>query len=107
MALMECPECKKEVSSTVHHCTNCGFVINKPKRGITGKLFKGLFILFNAVMIVLSISMVAGVSHVGVEQEGAKAIVGVMGFGTIIFVWILIGLPLGIMNYITRPKAYE
>ena len=107
MALIKCPECGKEVSSTVFKCTNCGFVINKPKRGITGKLFKGLFIVFNGFMILMSASLFFSMANAPALHEGAKASVGAIGFSSIVIIWLIIGLPLGIMNYITRPKAYE
>lgn len=107
MALIKCPECGKEVSSTIFKCTNCGFTISKPRRGITGTIFKVLFVIFNAIMIFLSAIMAYGISNANIQAEGVKATMGMTSFGTIIFVWILIGLPLGIMNYITRPKAYE
>jgi hypothetical protein len=29
MALIECPECKSQVSSTVRHCPHCGFHVQK------------------------------------------------------------------------------
>jgi len=104
MAMVKCPECGKEVSDKSFKCVNCGFVLNKPKRGITGIIFKSLFILFNAIMILWVISVWSlGSSNPEVELGAAKA----MGTGMLIFIWILIGLPLGIMNYITRPKAYE
>ena len=104
MAIIQCPECKSNVSDKAYKCPNCGIMINKPKRGITGLIFKGLFILFNAFMILLLIALwFTGSSDPELQLGAAKA----MGTGMLIFIWILIGLPLGIMNYITRPKAYE
>jgi len=104
MALVECPECKKEVSDSAYKCPNCNYVLNKPKRGVTGMVFKGLFILFNAFMVVWIIAVwSAGATDNSTELGAAKA----MGTGMLIFMWMLFGIPLGIMNYITRPKAYE
>ena len=106
MAMIKCPECGKEVSDKSFKCVNCGFVLNKPKRGITGIIFKSLFILFNAFMILWFIGLFmsgSGDPELAAADTTAKAV----GSGMLIFIWILIGLPLGIMNYITRPKAYE
>lgn len=79
-----------------------GVTINKPKRGITGTFFKALFILFNAFMIFVFISVFY--STAGVENSGAVASVA---SGTLIIIWIFIGLPLALMSYLTRAKAYE
>lgn len=104
MAMIKCPECQKEISDKTYKCQNCGVVINKPKRGITGVIFKSLFILFNAIMILWVISLWSvGSSNPDLELGAAKT----MGTGMIVFIWMLIGLPLGVMNYITRPKAYD
>ncbi len=104
MAMINCPECGKEISDQTYKCPNCGVVIKKPKRGITGVVFKTLFILFNAIMILWVISLLSLSSgDPEVDMGAAKA----MGTGMLLFIWLIIGLPLGIMNYITRPKAYE
>jgi len=106
MGMINCPECEKEVSDKTYKCPNCGIVINKPKRSITGVVFKTLFILFNAIMILCFIGLFmtgSGDPEMADAEIGAKAI----GTGILFFTWILIGLPLGIMNYITRPKAYD
>ena len=104
MAMIKCPECEKEISNKTYKCPNCGVVINKPKRGITGVIFKTIFIIFNAIMILWVISVWSlGINNSELDMGAAKA----MGTGMLIFIWLLIGLPLGIMNYITRPKAYE
>jgi len=104
MAMIKCPECEKDISNKTYKCPNCGVIINKPKRGVTGIIFKSLFIIFNAIMIIWVISLWSmGVSDPEVDMGAAKS----LGTGMLVFIWILIGLPLGIMNYITRPKAYE
>lgn len=102
MALINCPECKKEISDKTFKCPNCGVVINKPKRGVTGILFKTLFILFNTFMIFTFISLFYSTSGI----EDSATVTGV-ATGTLIIIWIIIGLPLALMSYLTRPKAYE
>jgi len=67
MALISCPECKSEVSSTAHKCMKCGHVINKPKRGFFGKTFKWSFIAFNALMLVWLIGGVNAAAHSSVQ----------------------------------------
>lgn len=32
MALIECPECKKEISDTAKTCPNCGYELHKEKK---------------------------------------------------------------------------
>ncbi len=59
MSMIKCPECEKEISDQTYKCPNCGVVIKKPKRGITGIVFKTLFILFNAIMILWVISLLS------------------------------------------------
>ena len=38
MALINCPECNAEVSSSALDCPKCGVSLNKPKRTIFGKI---------------------------------------------------------------------
>lgn len=48
MALINCPECKKEISDSVSTCPHCGFVINekeKPKKKKKGCFTWGLLII--------------------------------------------------------------
>ena len=104
MPIIKCPECNKEVSDKAYKCPSCGVVINKPKRGITGVIFKTLFLVFNAFMIVWFFSLIfIGSGDPELELGAAKA----MGSGMLVFFWLLIGLPLGIMSYITRPKSND
>lgn len=99
MALINCPECGKEVSDTSYKCPNCGFVVNEPKRSITGNIFKFLFIAFNMIMLLIFLSMFMGMPN------DMPALAAIMASGMIIGAWLLIGLPLGVMSYITRAKA--
>ncbi len=104
MALIKCPECSKEVSDKTYKCPNCGFIINKPKRSITGIIFNFLFMAFNTIMLLWIGSVLMLPATSGVEIGGAAT---GMATGMLIFIWILVGLPLALMNYLTRPKAYE
>lgn len=102
MALIKCPECDKEVSDKVHKCVNCGFEINKPKRGPAGILFKYLFMIFNVLMGLTIIAMLI----TGLSQDNVGAAAG-MSMTIILGIWVFFGLPLALMSYLTRPKAYE
>lgn len=102
MALINCPECNKEVSDKTFKCPNCGYTINKPKRGVTGLIFKSLFVIFNAIMILMIISVFFTTSDI----ENSGAVTG-MAVSTLIMTWMFIGIPLALMSYLTRPKAYE
>ena len=100
MALIKCPECGKDVSDTAYQCPNCSYVINEPKRGITGKIFKAIFMIFNSIMILSIIILIFQSSQI--DDSGVTASVSV---ATLIMIWLFIGLPLGIMSYITRAKS--
>ena len=47
MPLINCPECKTEVSQTAYDCPKCGATLKKPTRTIFGKFIKLLFIYEN------------------------------------------------------------
>lgn len=102
MALIKCPECQKEVSDKTYKCPNCGFVLNKPKRNITGQIFHSLFILFNFIMLLIIGFQV----YMAFSIDNYSSIFSVTMI-PIIGIWIFIGLPLALMNYLTGPKAYE
>ena len=91
MSMIKCPECEKEISDQTYKCPNCGVVIKKPKRGITGIVLKTLFILFNAIMILWVISLLSR-GDPEVDMGAVKA----MGTGMLLFIWLIIGVPLGI-----------
>lgn len=104
MSLIKCPECGREVSDTIYRCQNCGFTIRKPKRGITGTIFKFIFIGFNAIMIFMIVNMLIVSTQ---TTDIATPSGGGMAIGMLIFIWIFAGIPLALMNYLTRPKAFE
>lgn len=110
MALVQCPECQEKVSSTAFKCPQCGFQISKPKRSFMGKLFKGIFIVFNALMLIW---LVGGMNAVGqlhqtagssAEQAGVAIGAG-MGMTMILTMWVFGDIILGLFVLLTRPKA--
>ena len=57
MALVECPECKKQVSDTAKVCPSCGYKLDAEKVKKRNKIIKRsiLFILLATIVIGLSI----------------------------------------------------
>lgn len=110
MALINCPECNKEVSGTALKCPSCGFQLRKPKRGFFGTLIKWAFILFNILMIFWWFSYTGQVADT-VQTAGSNAaeagtlIGGTIGVGLIFAIWFFGDFILGIFVFLTRPKA--
>ena len=110
MALVNCPECKTEVSSTAHKCMRCGHVINRPRRSIFGSLVKLAFIGFNLLMLVWLVGGLGAASHhvasAHSDAERAGAAVGTaLGASIIIGIWVAGAIILGLFVLFTRPKA--
>ena len=57
MALVECPECKKQVSDTAKTCPSCGYKLDAEKVKKRNKTIKRsiMFILFASIVVGLSI----------------------------------------------------
>lgn len=51
MALITCPECKKEISDSVDSCPHCGYVINEKK--VKPKKKKGCFTWILVIIVLL------------------------------------------------------
>ncbi|MBD5535635.1 MAG: zinc ribbon domain-containing protein [Lachnospiraceae bacterium] len=64
MALINCPECNKEISNTAKTCPNCGYKINKEKC-----IFR---ILNNTITFILSIilDIVVGIIGISLFNKG-------------------------------------
>jgi RNA polymerase subunit RPABC4/transcription elongation factor Spt4 len=54
MELVNCPECKKEISSSAKICPHCGYKLAKNNRGCF-TLFIGLIVIFLIIYIIGSI----------------------------------------------------
>lgn len=110
MALVSCPECRKEVSDSALRCPSCGKQLRKPRRSIFGVLIKWTFILFNIFMIYALFKGLGGtgevISHATSEAERAGAALGaglgMMAIGTI---WVIGDIVIGILVFLTRPKG--
>ncbi len=109
MAMINCPECNEEVSDSASKCPKCGFLINKPKRSIFGKIIKWSFILFNLLMLVWIIGGVGSATEgmdamSGAEQAGAAIGTG-LGAMMLVGIWIAGDIILGLFVLFTRPKS--
>ena len=58
MALIECPECGKEISNAAFSCPNCGYIIPRERRGAYNK-YVALFLCI----------FLDGVEHIGFTKE--------------------------------------
>jgi len=109
MALIHCPECKSEVSSTAHKCVKCGHVINKPKRGLFGKLFKWSFIGFNVLMLLWMVTGMSAASNATVATSEAgrtgAAVGTAIGAGLVLGIWVMGDIILGLLVLFTRPRT--
>lgn len=108
MAMVDCRECDKKVSSKALKCPACGIQLRKAKRGFFGTIFKWLFILFNIFMIFILATGIAGVSDMPDAQSQAeqagRAIGATMGIGMILTLWVMGDIILGLFVLFTKPK---
>jgi hypothetical protein len=108
MALIDCPECKTQVSATAHKCPKCGFAIRIPKRGFFGKVFKWSFVLWNILMLWWLVAGMRGAAQVqatGDAEEAGRAIGTALGAGMIIGIWVAGAVILGLFVLFTRPRT--
>ena len=109
MALVNCPECKSEISDTASKCPKCGVQLKKATRSAFGKLVKYSFIAFNILMLIwFVVGMGAASQHVtnaASEAEQAGAAIGTgIGAMLIVGVWVMGDIILGLFTLLTRPK---
>jgi hypothetical protein len=96
MALIKCPECEDNVSSTIIECPTCGFIINKPKRSIFGKIVVSIFIIYTFFFLYKFALFIS-------TEEIPNVFFVIKSFTK---VYSYIGIPLIILIYFTRPEKY-
>lgn len=111
MPLIACPECGAEVSNKALQCVKCGAQIRKPRRSVVGQIVKGLFIVFNALMVVLMIVSISSMaestrdfSRMSEVQQAGTAIGVGLGVGFVLVVWAIGSVILGLFVLVTRPR---
>lgn len=109
MALTNCIECGSKVSDTALKCPQCAYQLRKPKRGIMGKLFKWLFILFNILMALWLFSYFGSISEIGTTTtsdagQAGVAIGATIGVSMILGFWVFGDVILGLLVLFTRAK---
>ncbi|NWK17670.1 hypothetical protein HX771_16265 [Vibrio parahaemolyticus] len=110
MALIKCPECYTEVSTSAYNCPKCGGQLRKPKRGFFGTLFKWGFILFNLLMVLWLISYWGDIGEMSSTARSdaeltGTAIGGAIGTSMLLGVWVFGDIILGLFVLFTRPRT--
>lgn len=110
MALVNCSECRKEVSDSALRCPSCGKQLKKPRRSFFGRLIKLIFILFNIFMIYAVFKGMGGggevISQASSEAERAGATLGAgLGLMALGVIWVIGDVIIGIFVLFTRPKG--
>ncbi|MFT3694003.1 MAG: hypothetical protein QM831_12740 [Kofleriaceae bacterium] len=105
--LVQCPDCRNEVSRQASKCVRCGRVIRRAKRGPFGLLFKWTFIVWNVLMLIWIISGASSASNIEAHnhmEETGVAIGTAIGVGMIMGVWMVGSVILGILVLLTKPR---
>lgn len=89
MAMIECPECGKEVSEKAKVCVQCGYRLHKEQSicGIIGFVLSILQLFFGIYGLFLSIPAFV-LSSIGCFAKDKKHLFGIIG-NTISFIFIL------------------
>ncbi len=106
MALIRCPECDREVSTSAMKCAGCGCTLRVRVRGFFGKLFKWLLILWCLVMLAWAIAGVIGAQQIAVHDQAeraGRALGTAIGIYFIAWVWFWGALFLGLLVFLSRP----
>lgn len=70
MALINCPECNKEISDQVKNCPNCGYPLKK-KESRTGKK---VIVLVSVIVLIILISVMVFIANLIFNSNEKKAI---------------------------------
>lgn len=103
MALVNCPECKNEISSEAKDCPKCGYMIVKPKRTLIGKIIFTINILFTCLIAysMLKTMMVPSPTYsLATDSEALKSfrtqqeIGSFFAYFTVFVIWAIISFTL-------------
>ncbi|WP_302261911.1 hypothetical protein [Desulfovibrio piger] len=81
MALVLCPECKREISSEAGTCPRCGYHITSSRSRFWAKLFWFLFVLFNVLMLLYALFNIGPMITHGIIPSWAGRIVSFLKQG--------------------------
>lgn len=62
MALMNCPECGKEISDQVNNCPHCGFPVNNKKDEGSNKKKKVIPVVIAAIVLLLILAAFSSIN---------------------------------------------
>jgi len=98
MALINCPDCDKEVSTVAYDCPSCGGKLREPERTLFGKLCSLVLGLLSLGLLIELFGGVGVLSHYvfdippGTDED------------LVIGMWVVVVLIAGLFSFFTRPK---
>ena len=109
MPLINCPECKAEISDVAMKCPKCGVQLRKLTRSTFGKLVKWSFIIFNILMLIWLVagmgSATEGYEAMSEAEQTGTALGAGIGAMVIFIIWAVGDFILGLFTLLTRPKG--
>lgn len=110
IAIVKCPACSGQVSTTAASCPHCGAVLKRARRGFFGWLCLATFWGWNALMVAWLVSSIGLLAEREGELASEAARAGhAAGAGIaltlILVIWGLGAGVTGLMALLTRPRA--
>lgn len=101
MALVLCPECKREISSEAGTCPRCGYHITSSRSRFWAKLFWFLFVLFNVFMLLYALFSIGPMVNFWDHPELGRQNRMLFEAGLKLWVWgdVILGMP-AILQYL-------
>jgi hypothetical protein len=60
MALIDCPDCKKQVSGEAERCVNCGYPIREKRQYLGARVFMSIVLIAIGLYLVLAGAVMPG-----------------------------------------------